>query len=48
MHKSNSLTRGEFDGVGFINGVLLLILISLLVFGSTDLSDVSVPSVNIP
>ena len=48
MHKSKSLTRGEFDGVGFINRVLLLILISLLIFGSTDLSDISVPSMNIP
>lgn len=48
MRNNNSLIRGEFDGVGFINGVLLLILISLLIFGSTDISDVSVSSTNIP
>ncbi len=27
----------EFDGLSFVNGLMLIIFISLLIFGSTDI-----------
>lgn len=30
-----------FDGIGFTGGVIVVILIFLLIFGSTDIEDLS-------
>ena len=39
MNKSYSHKKFKFDGVGFVNGLLLIIFISLLLFGSTKIPD---------
>lgn len=37
MGKSVDIKGSEFDGSGFINAILLVVLISLLIFGSTNI-----------
>lgn len=36
---SKGLQNNEFEGASFVNGILLIIFISLLIFGSTDIPD---------
>ena len=38
----------NFDGMGFVKGIFLLIFISLLIFGSTNLTDLTIIDPNIP
>ena len=39
LSDSYTQKKFKFDGVGFVNGLLLIIFISLLLFGSTKLPD---------
>jgi hypothetical protein len=34
--------QSSFDGMKFVKGIFLLIFIALLIFGSTELSDVEI------
>lgn len=36
---SKGLQNNEFEGASFVNGILLIIFISLLIFGSTNIPD---------